>query len=181
MARAKSAGVTVFQPKRQSSDDRATTDPPVGSKEGCLLVLELEGVLWAAPPSGIHPLSAPVPRPYLPTLIEYILQANTSCRLAIWTRLPKSLALHNIKLLGIDLFDPNLPGVLNSRVLELWGSEESGVSSEQFLGGAEQGPRDLDVVSQPWMSLSSCRTDEITALDSLEYLKDQCRPGVVSA
>mgnify|MGYP001570293534 FL=1 len=110
-----------------------------------------------------------MPRPYLNTFLDYVLHADSLFHLAIWTRLPKSVAVSYIKLLGLDLSHHEASTVVDPALMAFWGSEESGVASEQFLGGAEQGPKDLDLVSS--LKLVAQDWDLIlyaTALDDAE-------------
>lgn len=145
----------------------------LAKEEQILVVLELDRVLWAGSSTKHHHLNndltgSPVARPYLKTFFDYLIHNESGLaaaaggaaagagrlrqpkrfQLAIWTRLPRSLALKNMKSLGLDSFysDNTKRSVINPCILTIWGSEETGVSCEEFLGGAFQGMKDLDLV-----------------------------------
>ncbi|KAM0750767.1 hypothetical protein T439DRAFT_239360 [Meredithblackwellia eburnea MCA 4105] len=136
-----------------------------------LVILDLDGTLFARPLCHFDPDGVALSRPYLKTFLTWLLRPGSPWTVAIWTTEHKERAVQSLTDLGLGNFvGPRLVGpeknqveLLQPKLVAFWAREDMGLSPKDFHCYVRV-TKDLDMM---WEHLSSTGVGKWSAYDTV--------------
>ncbi|GAA5832605.1 hypothetical protein JCM11251_001384 [Rhodosporidiobolus azoricus] len=107
-----------------------------------LVVFDLDGTLYTRPPQNLEhfPMGEPAGRPYLRTMLQWLLRPESPWTVAIWTGSQKATAVRCLYELDLGLVGPDLIGsnkdqaeLLHPKLVALWAREDFELTKEDYV------------------------------------------------
>ncbi|GAA5890126.1 hypothetical protein JCM6882_009235 [Rhodosporidiobolus microsporus] len=127
-------------PTKQYVAEAAVTSK-LGRVEKPLVVFDLDGTLYTRPPQNLEhfPMGEPAGRPYLRTMLQWLLRDDSPWTMAIWTGSQKATAVRCLYELDLGLVGPELVGankdqaeLLHPKLAALWAREDFNLTPQDY-------------------------------------------------